>query len=103
MNIIQPILDFILSFFKLSINRILIALLSMGLAFSLYELVETNKQHKEEMLLIKKEYKTETDTLRSIIIKTAIATSITQTQMMKDCYEDKQKISQELSKINKNK
>lgn len=71
----QSILDFILSFLKLSTNKILIGILSIGLAVETYVLIDQNNRHEEREVQIKKEYKIETDTLRSIIINNAIKNS----------------------------
>lgn len=97
----QSILDFILSFLKLSTNKILIGVLSIGLAVETYVLINQNDKHEDREIQLKKEYKIETDTLRSIIINNAIKSSARETQMVKDFYEKQQNISKKLEETKK--
>lgn len=102
MNVLQSILDFILSFLKLSTNKILIGLLSIGLGVSIYQVIILNEKHNEELRTIKKEYKAETDTLRSMILKMTIDHSKRETQLMKECFEQKENLSKEMDREIKN-
>ena len=94
---IQTLSDFLLSFFKLSINRILIGLLTIALAVSIYQNLEQAKDFRSQLLV----HKAEIDTLRSGILLTAIKTSEKEMKMIKDCYEEKQLLSDKIeAKIN---
>jgi hypothetical protein len=71
MNILESILNFILSFLKLSTNKILIGLLSIGLGGSLW----FNKVLLDRIDTNQKASQVQIDTLRSTILNNAIKTS----------------------------
>lgn len=91
---IQPILDFLLSFFKLSTNKILIGLLSIGLAVSLTFNINQGIEHNKERLLDKEEK----DSLRTAIVNVSVQAAAKETALYKEFYEKLEKLSDKKNK-----
>lgn len=80
---LQPLLDFLLSFLKLSTNKILIGLLAIGLGTSLTVDYYEDQRYDQERLADKQEK----DSLRTAIVNLSIKCEVEKTLLHKEFYE----------------
>lgn len=80
---LQPVLDFLLSFLKLSTNKILIGLLAIGLGASLTNNYFQTEKHEVERLADKEEK----DSLRTAIVNLSVNCEVEKTLLHKEFYE----------------
>lgn len=84
---LQTISDFLLSFLKLTPQKILTGVLIVSTSFSIYKINDMSNQ----AVNLAAQNKIEMDTLRSMIVKDAVKHEKEKLLLIKDCYEQSQK------------